>query len=395
MKSFIQFLLGNVIKCEDVGQLRQCKIGVTADCLLYQNFQLRRLNPENYTRRAFIGEKSMRKRQKELQERLDGLNRSREEYEMCIRDRHHGPGTDGFKGYDSTTHTDKKLDCSHEGEVTGYEMSCGETDGAEVAVLTVRPDTTQWTREVKLQAGYEIKGSIAVASDSFIWNGGAPSAQNELSVESNGTYTCRLNAGVNNTSAEASVSVAVNNIDRRGPEITELTYAGDWTGGGVEVTVKAQDLQENGAPGCGIAEAGYSFDGGGTWKENVHTFTENGIYLIKVRDKLGNEGEKSLVINTIDNTAPKIHIDWSTAANVRVNRVTVKAEDLQPEGGAGSGLAEEPFSFDGGKTWGKSSQIDIRENGTVTVAVRDKTGNIAKQTIDIQNIDKMCIRDSS
>lgn len=300
---------------------------------------------------------------------------------------HHGPGTDGFKGYDSTTHTDKKLDCSHEGEVTGYEMSCGETEGAEVAVLTVRPDTTQWTREVKLQAGYEIKGSIAVASDSFIWNGGAPSAQNELSVESNGTYTCRLNAGSNNNSAEAEVSVAVNNIDRRGPELTELTYAGDWTGGGVEVTVKAQDLQENGNPGCGIAEAGYSFDGGTTWKENIHTFTENGIYLIKVRDKLGNEGEKSLVINTIDNTAPKIHIDWDTAANVRVNRVTVQAEDLQPDGGAGSGLSEEPFSFDGGKTWGKSSQIDIRENGTVTVAVRDKTGNIAKQTIDIQNID--------
>lgn len=123
-------------------------------------------------------------------------------------------------------------------------MSCGETEGAEVAVLTVRPDTTQWTREVKLQAGYEIKGSIAVASDSFIWNGGAPSAQNELSVESNGTYTCRLNAGSNNNCAEAEVSVAVNNIDRRGPEITELTYAGDWTGGGVEVTVKAQDLQE-------------------------------------------------------------------------------------------------------------------------------------------------------
>ena len=98
----------------------------------------------------------------------------------------------------------------------------------------------------------------------------------------------------------------------------------------MEVTVKAQDLQENGNPGCGIAEAGYSFDGGATWKQNIHTFTENGTYLIKVRDKLGNEGEKSLVINTIDNTAPKIHIDWDTAANVRVNRVTVQAEDLQP-----------------------------------------------------------------
>lgn len=80
VKAFLHFLLGNVIKCEDVQQLRRCKIGVTADCLLYQNFQLRRLNPDNYTRRAFIGEKSMRRRQKELQARLEELNKSQEEY---------------------------------------------------------------------------------------------------------------------------------------------------------------------------------------------------------------------------------------------------------------------------------------------------------------------------
>ena len=80
VKAFIHFLLGNVIKCEDVQQLRRCKIGITADCLLYQNFQLRRLNPDNYTRRAFIGEKSMRRRQKELQARLEELNKSLEEY---------------------------------------------------------------------------------------------------------------------------------------------------------------------------------------------------------------------------------------------------------------------------------------------------------------------------
>ena len=80
VKAFIHFLLGNVIKCEDVQQLRRCKIGITADCLMYQNFQLRRLNPDNYTRRAFIGEKSMRRRQKELQARLEELNKSLEEY---------------------------------------------------------------------------------------------------------------------------------------------------------------------------------------------------------------------------------------------------------------------------------------------------------------------------
>lgn len=300
---------------------------------------------------------------------------------------HHGPGTEGFRGYDSAVHTDTRLECSREGEVTGYEMACGETEGAESAVLTVRPDTTQWAREVKLKAGYVIKGGITVAPDSFVWNGGNPSAEDELSVTDNGTYTCRLNAGSNNNSAEAVVSVTVNNIDRKGPEITEFSYSKEWSRSGVEVTVTAQDIQENGGQGCGIAQDGYSFDGGAVWKGNHHIFTENGTYLVKVRDKLGNEGEKSLVIDRIDKTAPRLHIDWNREANVPMNRVSARAEDLQPDGSAGSGLAEEAFSFDGGKTWGKSSQIDIRENGVVTVSVRDNMGNVAKQTIEIQNID--------
>lgn len=45
VRAFVDFLLGNVIKCASVDELRQCKIGVTADCLLYQSYQLRRLNP--------------------------------------------------------------------------------------------------------------------------------------------------------------------------------------------------------------------------------------------------------------------------------------------------------------------------------------------------------------
>lgn len=84
--AFVNFLLGNVMKCESVEELRQQKIGVTAECMLYQNFQLRRLNPDNYTRRAFIGEKSMRKRQKELQNRMEELLAQKEEFDTAVED---------------------------------------------------------------------------------------------------------------------------------------------------------------------------------------------------------------------------------------------------------------------------------------------------------------------
>ena len=74
------FLLGNVIKCASVDELRQCKIGVTADCLLYQSYQLRRLNPDNYKKHVYIGEKSKKQRQKELAASLEKLEQDRAEY---------------------------------------------------------------------------------------------------------------------------------------------------------------------------------------------------------------------------------------------------------------------------------------------------------------------------
>lgn len=80
VKAYVNYLLGNVVKCADTKELRAQRTGVTADCLLYQNFQLRRMNPDNYTRKAYIGEKSMRERQKELRTRLDGLRKKLEEH---------------------------------------------------------------------------------------------------------------------------------------------------------------------------------------------------------------------------------------------------------------------------------------------------------------------------
>ena len=80
VRAFVDFLLGNVIKCTSVDELRQCKIGVTADCLLYQSYQLRRLNPDNYKKHVYIGEKSKKQRQKELAASLEKLEQDRAEY---------------------------------------------------------------------------------------------------------------------------------------------------------------------------------------------------------------------------------------------------------------------------------------------------------------------------
>lgn len=86
VSAFLLFLLGNVMKCDSVESLRRCRMGVTADCMLYQNFQLRRLNPEYYTKKAYIGEKSLRQRQKELQASLEDIRKRMEELEGLVQE---------------------------------------------------------------------------------------------------------------------------------------------------------------------------------------------------------------------------------------------------------------------------------------------------------------------
>ncbi|WP_454971727.1 ATP-binding protein [Dorea sp.] len=77
VQEYINFFLGNVKKCESLDELRECKIGVTPNCMLYQSYKLQHMNPENYTRRAYIGETSMRQRIRKLEEKCEKLNSER------------------------------------------------------------------------------------------------------------------------------------------------------------------------------------------------------------------------------------------------------------------------------------------------------------------------------
>ena len=77
MQAYIRFVLGNVKKCESIEELRDCKIGITSDCVLYKGFRMQHINPDNYTRRAYIGETSMRKRILQLERKQGELQNER------------------------------------------------------------------------------------------------------------------------------------------------------------------------------------------------------------------------------------------------------------------------------------------------------------------------------
>lgn len=57
-RSYVDFLLGRVMKCETVDELRTHRTAITASCMLYHNFVARQLNPQRYEN-PYIGRKSI------------------------------------------------------------------------------------------------------------------------------------------------------------------------------------------------------------------------------------------------------------------------------------------------------------------------------------------------
>ena len=70
LEPYIKLLLGKVVKCRSVEELRNCRIGITPECLLYHTFRLQHLSPDSYTKYAYIGKDSLRKRIRLLEEEL-------------------------------------------------------------------------------------------------------------------------------------------------------------------------------------------------------------------------------------------------------------------------------------------------------------------------------------
>lgn len=75
VKSYIAFLLGNVIKCDSIEEMREHTIGITDDCMLYQGYKLQHMNPNNYTKFSYIGAESLKRRMSMLKKQRDEIEK--------------------------------------------------------------------------------------------------------------------------------------------------------------------------------------------------------------------------------------------------------------------------------------------------------------------------------
>jgi len=275
---------------------------------------------------------------------------------------------------------------------TYYDLGCGKSASTLVGTVSVTPSTDEWTKSLQLTASYSGDG-MSVAECPYIWNGGPATAENTYTVSANGAYTLQLNADGNANTAAAVVTIPIANIDVTAPTVIahSLQPQSEWTNEGVQVVLEeVKDLQPDGSEGGGLHELPYSYDGGQTWtQENSYLYNENGTHTVWVRDALENMGSLELFFTNIDTTPPVISdIDYDITTNIHSTRLSVSAQDLQPDGSEGSGLHEKPYSFDGGATWDSVSEKQIDTNGSIVIAVRDKLNNVVYEEISISNLDR-------
>ncbi len=86
LQPYIDLLLGRVVKCTNLEELRRSRIGVTPDCMLYHTFRLQHMNPDNYTKFAYIGKDSVRRRIRLLEKNLVSMEEEKKPQEQVLKE---------------------------------------------------------------------------------------------------------------------------------------------------------------------------------------------------------------------------------------------------------------------------------------------------------------------
>lgn len=165
-------------------------------------------------------------------------------------------------------------------------------------------------------------------------------------------------------------------VDRRvcgmeeGEATATLSVSADstaWTNKAVGLTASVAILKDD------ISSQGITL----SWQDGKMSVTQNGTYTVTATNGQGQSISASVAVNCIDTTAPVISSvtgDTGSMSKTAIS-VTVAASDAE------SGLAETPFSTDGGSSFGTANTFTVTEGNPVTFVVKDKAGNTTQKTI--------------
>lgn len=166
------------------------------------------------------------------------------------------------------------------------------------------------------------------------------------------------------------------------PELSMPTYTVDYPN---EVWTKEKNVTMTYPEGEDLLYQ-YSTDGGKTWliapsRVYVLKFTTEGTLYIRVSDGVSVLTTPLITIDKIDTTAPEVQVNGNDSEWTTSKTLTINASDKE------SGLATNPYSWDGGNSWTSVKEKEFTSNQTVNIWVKDNTGNINKQSVTISKID--------
>ena len=168
---------------------------------------------------------------------------------------------------------------------------------------------------------------------------------------------------------------SIQNIDRVAPVISSATASTSW-GATNSVTIVATDT---GTAGCAIENigiVGYGINQSSTTEPSyttvaattslnttINNITSNGTYYVWIKDKAGNTGNKQVIVNRIDTTAPTTAT--ITSSNIEETTFTLTATGADGQ----SGIAKYEFYINN-----TLEKTVTTTEGTATYNVTGKTG---------------------
>lgn len=146
--------------------------------------------------------------------------------------------------------------------------------------------------------------------------------------------------------------------------------------------------------GMAVSDTPFRWNGGSPVAEREYLVTENGtVSLQLVADANTDTGSAiaTMDIRNIDHTMPQIDgFSQSTTEWTKedITLTILNPRDLQPDGTEGCGLADAPFSFDGGETFQAEPEAVITDSGNIHIQIKDALGNLFQIEKQVNNIDK-------
>lgn len=181
--------------------------------------------------------------------------------------------------------------------------------------------------------------------------------------------------------------LTIADIDKKSPEIKEVSFSDEnWEKTKMVKIVAKDDIRIMAWQITNVEAQPNDWNTLETVTPDLDVQTEinvNGKYYIWVVDAAGNMQCKDIEITKVDSIAPTINstIDASTLDNGYIT-INVTAEDKE------SGLADLPYSWDNSSWSANLNTLKVTDNGTYTIYVKDKMGNISNKEIKISSFAK-------